>query len=78
MTSKSGLSALFAARANRRSETAERRRVECELASFTSKAEKAELSAILARNAEEPAGEIYELISESVLAAPGYRAFNAA
>lgn len=78
MTSKSGLSALFAARAARRSETAERRRVECELASFTSKAEKAELSAFLRRNSEEPAAEIFELISERVLATPGQRTFTAA
>ncbi len=55
-------------------ETADRRRVERELASFVSESEKAELSAILERHAEDQGVEIHNLISERVLAGTEYRA----
>jgi hypothetical protein len=71
---KSGLTGLFAARTARRQETADRRRVERELASFVSESEKAELSAILERHAEDQGVEIHNLISERVLAGTEYRA----
>ncbi len=73
-TQKTGLAGLFAARSLRRQETADRRRVERELASFVSESEKAELSAILERNAEDQGVEIHHLISERVLAATEHRA----
>ncbi|MET3805708.1 hypothetical protein ABIB25_002712 [Nakamurella sp. UYEF19] len=73
-TPKSGMSAIWAARADRRHETAERRRLERELASFVTESEKAELSAILERNDDELGVEIQELISERVLSSTEHRA----
>ena len=64
-----GLTASKSARADRRAANAERRRVERELASFVSESERAELSAILERSADELGVPVYELISERVLAA---------
>jgi hypothetical protein len=73
-TPKSGFAAIWSTLAERRHETAERRRIERELASFVSESEKAELSALLERNADELGVEIHELISERVLAPTEYRA----
>lgn len=68
-STKAGLAGWFAARSQRREETAERRRIEQELAGFVSESEKAELSAILERNDEEHGAGIHDLISHRVLAA---------
>ncbi len=57
----------------RRQETAQRRRVERELASFTTESEKAELSAILERN-DGADTEIRGMISDRVLASTEYDA----
>lgn len=73
-TTKSGMTALLSARAERRHESAELRRIERELSGFVSESEKAELSAILERNADEMGVQIHELISERVLATTEYRA----
>jgi len=70
-TNRTGLVARFAAR---REETAERRRLERELASFTTESEKAELSAILERNADQADASVCGLISERVLATTEYNA----
>ena len=73
-TRRTGLAGIFSARSQHRQEIADRRRLERELASFVSESEKAELSAILERNADEQGIEIHDLISERVLAATEYRA----
>jgi hypothetical protein len=73
-STRTGLAGWLAARSERRSETAERRRIEQELSSFVSESEKAELSAILERNAEEQGVEIHDLISQHVLAVTEHRA----
>ena len=73
-TTKTGLSGLFSARADRHQERADRRRIEAELSSFVTESEKAELSAILERNADEQGVEIHDLISRRVLSATLYRA----
>ena len=70
----SGLSGIFARLTARREETAERRRIERELASFTTESEKAELSAILERNADQADTEIRALISDRVLTATEHHA----
>ena len=64
----SGLTGIFARFTAHREETAERRRIERELAGFTTESEKAELSAILERNADQADTEIRGLISDRVLA----------
>ncbi len=73
-THNTPLAALFAAHSARRREVAELRRVERELSSFVSESEKAELSAILERNADDQAVEIHDLITERVLAATEHHA----
>lgn len=70
----SGLSGIFARFTARRDETAERRRIERELASFTTESEKAELSAILERNADQADTQIRGLISDRVLSATEHHA----
>lgn len=70
---KSG-TGIFARFTARREETAERRRLERELASFTTESEKAELSAILERNADQADGPVCGLISDRVLATTEYAA----
>ena len=70
----SGLSGIVARFTARREETAERRRIERELASFTTESEKAELSAILERNADQADTEIRGLISDRVLTATEHHA----
>jgi hypothetical protein len=74
VTSTSGIAGIFARFTAQREETAERRRVERELASFTTESEKAELSAILERHAAEADTEIRGLISDRVLATNEYDA----
>lgn len=66
--------AMLSGRASRRQETAERRRIERELAGFVSESDKAELSAILERNADEQGMQIHDLITRQVLATNEYRA----
>lgn len=66
--STSGLTGLFERFTARRQETADRRRIERELAGFTTESEKAELSAILERNGDTVDSEICVLISDRVLA----------
>ena len=67
-STRTGLAGWIAARSGRREETAQRRRIEQELAGFVSESERAELSAILDRNSEEQGVEIHDLISHHVLA----------
>ena len=75
MTSpKRSLAALLAAYAERREQVAERRRVEQELAGFVTESEKAELAAILERNADDQGVDVYELISRRVLSSTDHRA----
>jgi hypothetical protein len=74
VTSTSGISGIFARFTAHRDETAERRRIERELASFTTESEKAELSAILERHAAEADTEIRGMISDRVLATTEHHA----
>lgn len=74
MNTTKSATGIFARFTARREETAERRRLERELASFTTESEKAELSAILERNADQVDASISGLISERVLASTEYNA----
>ena len=74
MNSVSGITRIFARFTARREETAERRRIERELAGFTTESEKAELSAILERHAAEADTEIGGLITDRVLATTEHHA----
>lgn len=69
-----GLARVVARLTARREETAERRRIERELASFTTESEKAELAAILERDAGQADAEIRGLISDRVLSTTEYNA----
>lgn len=68
MNLTSDLGNLFSQFSAHRKETAERRRIERELASFTTESDKAELSAILERHAAEADTQIRGMISDRVLA----------
>ncbi len=72
-THPSGISALWSAHTERHHEAVEHRRIEHELANFVTESEKAELSAILERNADGLDDQIEELISERVLSPTEYR-----
>ena len=73
-THRSTIAAIWAAHSEHHHEVVEHRRIEHELAGFVTEAEKAELSAMLERNADDLDDEMRELISDRVLSATEYHA----